>query len=137
MTTNHITATLVRAASRAQHTGKLFGIRFPFIESFVYDTAGSLSDAYDGGYWDYLALSNGGFYMRPTAPSAFPVICDNGFSGVLSADAFGITACLYAYSLLSFSPDDAFVQRCVEHFHWLRNFATHHEEAASIFSATD
>jgi hypothetical protein len=137
MTTKHITATVVPDASRSEHTGKLFGIRFRWIESFVYDTAGSLSDAYEGGCWEYLALSNGGFYMRPASPSALPVICDNGFSGALSADAFGITSCLYAFSLLSYSPDADFGEHSASHFHLLRAFALEHRECSLIFAATD
>ena len=41
-------------------------------------------------------LSNGGFYMAPAADRLFHVICKNQFEGDLTADALGITACLYA-----------------------------------------
>jgi hypothetical protein len=31
----------------------------------VYAITGSIADDYDGGYWEFYELSNGGFYMPP------------------------------------------------------------------------
>jgi hypothetical protein len=132
-----ITAQKVPPGARAAFVGNLFGVRFLWIESFAFDTAGSLSPDYDGGVWNYFDLSNGGFYMAPHARESFTVDCANGFSGPLSADAFGITACLYAYSLLSYSADKAFAETCVAQYHLLREFALQHAEARGIFAATD
>lgn len=132
-----ITQHRIKESARADHAHKLFGIRFLWIESFVFDTAGSLSPDYDGGLWDFFPLSNGGFYMAPTSGESFSVACDNGFSGTLSADALGITACLYAYSLLSFSPDEPFAESCASNYHHLRDFALQHAEVKSILAATD
>lgn len=132
-----ITAQKVHEGERAAFVGKLFGTRFLWIESFVFDTASSLSPEYDGGLWDYMALTNGGFYMAPTAREQFTLECTNGFSGTLSADAFGITTSLYALSFLSFSPDEAFSEKCAEHYHLLRELAVDHPEASCIFRATD
>lgn len=122
---------------RASHAAKLFGARFLFIESFAFDTASSLSADYDGGHWAFHGLCNGGFYMAPTEPKEFRVECDNGFEGVMSADAFGIVCTLYAYSHLSFSPDLAFGGVSAEHFHKLREFMGQHAESKAILAATD
>lgn len=122
---------------RASHFAKLFGARTIFVESFVFDTAASLSPNYDGGTWAFHGLCNGGFYMTPTEPREFNVECANGFAGALSADAFGIACCLYAYSYLSFSPDEEFGQCCAEHFHKLREFMLDHSERGSILRAID
>jgi len=54
-----------------------------------------LAHEYKGGYWDFYTLSNGGFYMALNSDASFDVICDNQYRGNLSADALGITACLY------------------------------------------
>ncbi|AYQ26907.1 MULTISPECIES: antirestriction protein [unclassified Polaromonas] len=117
---------------------KLFGIRFPmYVESFVFDTAGSLSEQYNGGLWHFNLLSNGGFYMAPDQAEPFHVICDNGFEGDLSADAFGITVCLYAYSMLSFSGNEEFAQTCAQQYHWLREYMAEHAEMTVILKATD
>lgn len=124
-------------AQRSSHAVKLFGARFIFLESFVFDTASSLSPDYDGGHWHFNGLCSGGFYMAPSEPKEFRVECANGFEGVLSADAFGIVCTLYAYSLLSFSPDAAFGSVCAEHFHKLRSYMRDHQEVAAIQRVTD
>jgi hypothetical protein len=125
-------------AQRGPHAAKLFGIRFPLmVEPYAFDSAGALSEQYDGGYWEFFALSNGGFYMAPTSRNTFRVVCANGFEGDLSADAFGITACLYAYGLLSFAADEKLAEECARQYHWLREYAGTHAEAAGIWKATD
>lgn len=124
-------------AQRLAHTAKLFGIRFWQVESFVFDTAGSLCESYNGGFWQFLALSNGGFYMAPDQTEPFRVVCANGFAGVLSADAFGIAACLYGYSHLSFSGNAEFAATCAQQYHWLRDFMMEHAEVRAILGAID
>lgn len=132
-----ITRERLQGAARTVHTAQLFGVRWIQVESFAFDTAGSLSNDYNGGLWDYYRLNHGGFYMAPTDPATFKMECDNGYAGLLTADAFGITACLYAYSLCSFSPDAQFSETCATHYHLLRDFAVEHAEAAGIFAAID
>ena len=82
-------------------------------------------------------LSNGGFYMHPDATEYFTVVCDNYFNGKLSADAFGITTCLYAYSYLSFSENPALSELCTHQYHWLREYALEHPEEGAIMAAID
>ena len=124
-------------ALRSSHTAKLFGLDFPMrLEPFIFGIAGNLSPDYAGGLWHFYALSNGGFYMAPDLPPVFRVNCENGFEGSLSADALGITACLYAYSNLSFG-DGAFAEVCAQQFHWLREYAMEHAEVGAILRATD
>ena len=128
-----ILRTPVPSHLRIQHTHDLFGINFPLsLEPLVYTFAGNLSDDYSGGYWIFYSLSNGGFYMAPDYDGSFEVCCANGYEGTLSADAFGINCCLYAYSHLSFS-DDIFI----DHYYWLRDFMLDHPEAEAILKAID
>lgn len=123
---------------RVSHTAALFGVHFPLrFEPYVYAVTSRLSTEYRGGYWEFYALSNGGFYMAPHADRLFRVSCDNGFEGNLSADALGIAACLYAYSHLSFDGDDAFVETCTEQYHLLRDYMLEHTEARGILGAID
>lgn len=123
---------------RIHHTAELFGVNFPMhIEPFVYCVTGSMDRAYQGGYWNFYALSNGGFYMAPKSDAISIVICDNGYEGLLSADALGITACLYAYSHLSFSSIDGFAETCARHYHLLREYMLEHSEAGAILRAID
>lgn len=91
---------------------------------------------YRGGYWQFYALSNGGFYLAPDSDRLFPVVCENGYEGNLSADALGITACLYAYSHLSFA-GDAFAETCARQFHWPRDYTMEHPEARDFLRAID
>ena len=54
----------------------------------------------------------------------------------MSGDALGITACLYAYSNLSFA-QSSFGELCANHYHWLREYALDHKEARAVFAAID
>ena len=135
---NQIKRVLIKESDRVMHTANLFGFHFPIhLEPLIYATADRLSPDYTGGYWDFYTLSNGGFYMAPAGNAVFRVICENGFEGELSADAFGITACLYAYSHLSFSGMLGFADTCAQQYHWLRKYALDHPEAEGIMAAID
>ncbi len=132
-----VTARLVPEEQRTPFTAKLFGFDFPMrLEPTVFDMAGRLAAEYNGGYWLFYALSNGGFYMAPRSDTTFIVSCENGFEGQLSGDALGIAACLYAYSNLSFSEDD-FAALCGQHYHLLHDFMMEHREARAILRAID
>ena len=132
-----IAARRIPDRQRAKYAGKLFGPRFIYVESFVFDTASSLSTAYDGGHWTFYALSNGGFYFSPDSPALFPVSAFNGYEGVLSRDAFGIACCMSAYSLLSFNPDKQLSKNSADQFHRLREFLMSHPEAQQILAVLD
>ena len=128
----------IEETQRINHTAKLFGNNFPMIlEPAIYAFAERLSVDYRGGYWNFYELYNGGFYMTPDDDEQFLVISDNGFEGIMSADAFGITACLYAYSHLSFTDDSNLAESCARQYHLLREFMFGHSEAKTILAATD
>ncbi len=110
--TQIITRQLVAEDQRTTVTADLFGVYFPLqLEPFVFSMASLLSEDYGGGYWVFYTLDNGGFYMAPDSDGQFQVISENGWEGFMSADAFGITVCLYAYSNLSFG-SGAFAETC-------------------------
>ena len=115
-----VTRELVPEDRRTAIAERYFGIHFPLkLEPVIYGITERMANEYNGGYWDFYLLSNGGFYMAPSTDAVFHVTCDNMFEGDLSADALGITACLYAYSHLSFS-DGRFARVCTCHYHRLR-----------------
>lgn len=129
---------LLTHAERIQYPAQLFGAYFPFhVEPVIYHMASYISDQYNGGRWDFFKLSNGGFFMHPDSATPFHVVTDNYFQGTLSPEAFGITACLYAFSHLSFSDDPALAALCGEQFHLLREYALGHPESAAILVAID
>ena len=121
MSHTKITRQQVSDKERIMYTADLFGVRFPLnIEPAVYSIASNIATEYNGAYWEFYALSNGGFYMAPCSGQSYQVICENGYKGKLSPDALGITACLYAYSHLSVSSNQNFAEICANHYHWLR-----------------
>ena len=134
----NITRKQVPNNKRIQHTAELFGANFPLhLEPLVYAITDNIADEYNGGYWEFYTLSNGGFYMAPHSDTPFNVSCENGFEGQLSGDALGIVACLYAYSHLSFSDKSGFDETCAQQYHWLRDYMLEHSEAAVILGAID
>ncbi len=138
MSNTIVTSKVLSSNQRIKHTADLFGIRFPVnIEPAIYSIASNIASEYDGAYWEFYSLSNGGFYMAPSLTKLYVVSCVNGFEGTLSADALGITACLYAYSHLSFSSNEAFAEMCANHYHWLRAYMLEHHEASAILPAID
>ena len=138
MTTKAITRQLVSTAQRIKVTADLFGIHFPMrIEPCVYALTDSIASEYNGAYWEFYTLSNVGFYMAPVDDMMFDIACENGYEGKLSADALGITACLYAYSHLSFSDNDTFVDTYAKNYHLLREFMLEHKEVGAILRAID
>ena len=132
-----VTRTLVPEDQRLAITEKLFGVHFPLqLEPVIYGITDRMAEDYTGGYWDFWTLSNGGFYMAPSVDRIFHVICQNQFDGDLSADALGITSCLYAYSHLSFTDGDI-AREYAHHYHRLRAFMAEHPEVREILGATD
>jgi hypothetical protein len=130
-----IEAREVAEGDRLKMLPRHFGRHMLTVESAVYAFMRELAPQYTGGYWRFFELSNGGLYLAPSASAKFNIHVDgNGFEGEMSADAAGITACLFALSHLSFEITD----ECIaSHFHYLREFAVTHPEATTIFAAID
>ena len=104
-------------------------------EAAVFDWMHRLAPEYRGAFWQFYDLSNGGFYMAPDRGTYRLCINTNGYEGSMSADAAGITTCLFACSHLSFH--DPKGELFAERFHQLREYALGHPEAEEIFSAID
>ena len=136
---DHGTSVVARRVEESQRLMTLprhFGNRLLTFEGAVYDFMRRFSPDYRGGFWDFIELSNNGFYMSPEHEGTFRFSVDtNGYEGEMSPDAAGITVCLFAYSHLSFRycEDEVFA----DHFHRLREFAMDHAEASAIFAAID
>jgi hypothetical protein len=132
-----VTRELVPEDRRTDVVEQLFGMAFPLqFEPVVYGITDRMAEGYTGGYWKFWTLSNGGFYMAPAEDRTFHVKCRNMYEGDLSADALGITACLYAYSNLSFSLSDL-ARDYAQHYHLLREYMLGHPEVSEILGAID
>ena len=132
-----VTRELVPEDQRLVVVEQLFGMAFPLqLEPVIYGITERMAADYDGGYWEFWSLSNEGFYMAPSEDRIFHVKCQNMYEGDLSADALGITSCLYAYSNLSFSLTDM-AREYARHYHLLREYMLDHPEVREILGATD
>jgi len=132
-----VTRELVPEDQRLVVVERLFGMAFPLqLEPVIYGITERMAEDYDGGYWEFWTLSNEGFYMTPSEDRIFHVKCQNMYEGDLSADALGITSCLYAYSNLSFSLTDM-AREYARHYHLLREYMLDHPEVREILGATD
>lgn len=152
-----VVASLVPDGERLGFLPKHFGSRrYLKGENAVYNWMGALCPDCRGGYWDFLELSNGGFYMRPAdcPPRASPPGCppgasaaarphrmlvrvesnkSNGFEGDVSADAAGVIATLFALNYLVCGGADELTDK----YYALREFALGHPESAAILGAID
>jgi len=130
-----VVAQRVDDSERMMALPRHFGERLLIFEGAVYDFMRRFAADYDGGYWQFYELSNGGFYMAPDGGAFRFSVDTNGYEGEMSADAAGITVCLFACSHLSFRYSEDAVYG--DHFHFLREFAAEHSEASAIFAAID
>ena len=120
---------------RMQMLPKHFGEDMLTVERAIFTFMRRLSATYHGGHWVFVELSNGGFYMKPSGPARLQIqVHSNDYAGEMTADAAGITACLFTYSHLSFQLPRG---RIAAHFHHLRDFALVHAEASAILGAID
>ena len=104
-------------------------------ENSVFDSLGTLAEAYRGGFWEFYELSNGGFYMAPEQERNLRIVVPgNGYEGELSPDAAGIVACLFAFNAMAWRFRE---DRHVNLYHWLRDYALDHDESGEILRAID
>ena len=135
-----VTASLVASNRRLTFLPTYFGPRLMMRgESLVYAWLRRLSEDYNGGFWNYYELSNGGFYLAPELTGQLCLEVDgNGYSGELSADAAGIVATLFTLGQLAADNQGTDVADVlIDRYHFLRDFARDHAEAAEIFRAID
>lgn len=121
-----------RCDSIVSHLGEYMLV----FENRVYDQMGDLCADYGGGFWDYVELTNGGFYMRlkRVEPMWITVKDGNGFNRELSPEAASIVANLFAYShLASVYRDD----RLVDHYWRLMEYTQTLGEFLEIRGAVD
>jgi hypothetical protein len=133
--TPKVQAYLVTGHARIGTLPGHFGARMMTVEHTVYHFMREFVAQYKGGFWDFYELSNGGFYMAPNVNPVKFSVHTNGFAGTLSADAAGITVCLFTFSHLSFRYQTH--EEFSRHFYALREFALDHKEAGLIFAAID
>lgn len=131
-----ILANEVDADQRMDFLPEFFGNNLMLVgENYIYNTMEKLSKDYNGGFWKFYKLSNGGFYMAPHMSKKLTVsVHGNYYEGDVSADAAGIIATLFALSALCHQfPSD----RYIDLYHHLRDYISCHPEGSEIYKAID
>jgi len=129
-----ITVTIVPEFERLEQLPNKFGKQFLRVESAIYQFMEKLCKQYNGGYWDFYRLSNGGFFMAPSMANNVKIAwSENYFEGTMTVNAAGVVACLFAYSAIAGQGSE----EATEQFYKLRDYAQRHDEQDLIFRAID
>jgi len=130
-----IVTTVVPGHLRAATLPKRFPGMFLVFESLVYRYLEVFSEDYRSGYWEFVDLSNGGFYMSLKSNSRLYLsIASNGFEGEMTADAASLVVNMFVIGQLANQHRTAYL---IELYHLLRDFVSEHPEASRILSAID
>lgn len=132
---NTVTSKTVDGRKRSNCLPRYFGTNCAVFENSVYTFLGFFCKDYNGGYWEFEELSNGGFFMRLAEEGKLELLNPGNFSQMsMSAEAASIAVCLCVYSHLSFSLRS---ETFGEQYHMLRDYALSHAEAGAIFAIID
>ncbi|WP_131783652.1 antirestriction protein [Legionella gresilensis] len=113
------------------HFGRWHGVA----ESTLYNVFTKFCSQYQGAYWHFYKLSNGGLYMTPEMPGPLKLYVPlNGYQGIVSADAAGIIVTLYMLNYLcNRSQSESFLNL----YDLLLDYVYGHPERKKILSAID
>lgn len=132
-TQNIITAKMVAEEDRIDFFPKHCGRAFLMFESHVYNWMRRLCPDYDGVFWQFYELSNGGFYMAPETAMPVRIVCEgNYFNEEMSADAAGIVVTLFTLSHMAER-----VLSLADRYYDLMEYIDCHPEAGKIYAAID
>jgi hypothetical protein len=135
-----VVANLVAEGDRLSFLPTFFGQHLMMRgEALVFGWLDRLSEDYNGGYWHFYTLTNGGFYLALASDKPMRISVEgNGFDGEMSADAAGIVATFFALSQLTGEVQGTEAgDTLIDRYFFLRDFAAEHVEARLIFRAID
>jgi hypothetical protein len=132
-----LTAKRIHKAQRPRfwptHFGSIPG--WLLLESHVFNWLDRLCTDYQGGYWEFYTLSNGGAFIAPSAEKEYLLFNTlNGNGATVGHEAAGIVACLMTYSHHACRTES---EAMTEHFYRLREYALQHPESSAIFALID
>ena len=130
-----IIATIVPDYRRAEFLPQHFGRRgMTRFETGVYSWMENLCHHYNGGYWNFIELSNGGAFMAPTGAERFEIKVEgNGFDHSVSAEVAGIIASAFALNGMLWQGYESLAGKHEQ----LLEFIACHPEGATIRRAID
>ncbi|HFC7422706.1 TPA: antirestriction protein [Neisseria meningitidis] len=103
-------------------------------ESRLFSWAEQTAKNYDGGYWDFVELSNGGFYCRPEDDKIYH--CENiaGKTADVKNDVIGLFATCAALADISWHVKD---DRILQYYEAVRAFIALHPEHRTLWRLMD
>lgn len=127
-----ISAKLCTDDERLSFTSELFGLVLMLRgESLVLGVHHQMTGRISSGHWDYFKLTNHGLYLAPGKDELQPITWDpNGLDVVLTSDASGIVATLFALNTMHQEFGD---WQSAVLFEYLEDFAREHAESQKIF----
>ena len=130
-----ITATKVADEDRLNFWLRYVGMaKMLAFERHVYCWMRRLCPHYDGGYWEFYDLSNGGFYIAPADEKKMWLTWPgNYFNDEMSADAAGIVVTLYALNDVAEQISPTFGEKHRQLYDYIES----HPEAQAIYAAID
>jgi len=132
-----ITATIVPENMRLSMFPKYFQ-NYVGVENAIYDMARSLSQDYDGGYWEFVVLSNNGFFIMPSKKMYHVINGMNWSEEDMDEEAFGLTCTIMVMSHYSFQvKNDTELESVVKNYDALREYAYDHKYASAIMAILD
>ena len=98
-----------------------------------------LDNEYNGGYWEFYELDNGGFFLAPSEDRDYKLCSINHNEEVVSNITAGIVVTLFALNALMVIENisDSMQSQLVDKYYALKDFAADCDEAKEIFSLID
>ena len=108
-------------------------------QNSAYFFAQRLIEGYDGGYWEFYHLTNGGFLMEWDNSNNITINSPNGSHAEVDTETASTILNLMVLSELSFSllVDADTLDKVVHCFHALREFALNHPNSSTILKLID
>ena len=130
-----LTSTVVPDEQRMAFLPKHFGNDMLVGEHLIFESMRLICPSYTGGYWDFIEVSNGAFYMRLRTDGLLRISLPscNGYYGEMSADAASITATLFAINRMVWNG----CEELGDAYYILRAYAAEHPERSEILGAID
>ena len=139
LTTTPISKTQCVIGQRLYFLPHYLGRAHAVFQNCLFYLAKQFLEPYDGGYWEFYHLSNGGFVMALDDDNTITVNSPNGSSATVDAETASIVVSLMTLSDLSFNlqTDSDELHKVVTSFHALREFALEHPNSNTILKLVD
>lgn len=128
-----VTATKVADDDRLDVLPRHFPKSFLKFENLVYNMTEHVCSDYQGGFWEFYELSNGGLFMAPQSDNEWQVsVPGNYFEGSVSSQVLGIISSLFALNALAHTDELA-----ADKYYQLLDHVRSHPDQGVIYRAID